>query len=346
MQLSLSNIQKMLLSDDPAATEALAQKAQKITQQYFGRTISLYAPLYLSNHCSSQCVYCGFRQNNPIARFKLDADQMQREMAYLAQKSIKNILLLTGESYSATPLSYLLEAVEIAKDNFAAIALEIHPLEEHEYAALFQAGVDGLTIYQETYDRDRYKQLHIAGKKQDYDFRRNTAARAALAGIRNISLGILLGLHDVCEDLFSLYTHLQEMEQNFPGVEYSLSFPRLQPIKGTEFAHSFVDDATFIKIICLTRILFPRVGINLSTRENAQLRDHAIELGVTRISAESNTRVGGYTLKTSDINNPQFDVQDDRSIETIIKTLKAKNFDPVLTDWQRMSNPKQRNHEE
>ncbi len=332
--ITLSEIQNTLDNSDPAFTEQLAQKAQSLTEQYFGRTISLYAPIYLSNYCSSHCTYCGFNSHNRIERMKLTAEQMHKEMAHVAQTGIENILLLTGESYKATPPSYLKEAVYIAKQYFTSISLEVHPMDTDEYHELFLSGVDGIAIYQETYDRNRYAEVHLSGKKKDYDYRCTTPQRIAQSGIRQISMGILLGLSTPAEDLLALYTHLRTMEKDYPGVEYSLSFPRLRKIKGEAYALSPIDDITLIKIICLTRTLFPRVGINLSTRENAALRDHAIKLGITRISAGSNTSVGGYDLKDSKDQDPQFDIADTRSVEDMIQYLKHENFDPILTDWR------------
>ena len=333
-------------------TEQLAQDASRLTRQYFGRTITLYAPLYLSNFCSSYCTYCGFHSHHRIKRFKLTDAQMHQEMSFLAEQGIENVLLLTGESYQATPLSYLKEAAEIAQKYFSNISLEVHPMDENEYHELFTNGVDGITVYQETYNRKRYKEVHISGKKADYDYRLGTPERAAKGGIRHISLGILLGLADTAEDLHALYQHLRWMERHYPGVEYSVSFPRLRAIKGTDFASSRrepigqgeptgycdVGDIALVKIICLTRIQFPRVGINLSTRENAALRDHALELGITRISAGSNTSVGGYTVTAAEKQDPQFDIKDHRSVQDIIEILKKRNFDPVLTDWRRIGN--------
>jgi 2-iminoacetate synthase len=337
--LSRLQIENILKETTPTEIESLARQAKTIKEQFFGRTISLYAPLYLSNYCSSQCTYCGFNSHNRIRRFKLTDEEMQKEMQFVADQGIENILLLTGESYQATPLSYLQDAVVIAKKFFPAISLEVHPVGEPEYGQLFKNGVDGITVYQETYDRVRYKEVHIAGTKSDFDFRYGTPERAAKAGIRSISMGILLGLSPhTAEDLFSLYSHVRYMERNYPGVEYSLSFPRLKPIKGQAFAKSVVDDKTFIKVLCLTRLLFPRVGINLSTRETARLRDHAIELCVTRISAGSNTSVGGYTIKPENEQDPQFDIEDHRSVQEMMTLLKKRNFDPILTDWRRISN--------
>jgi len=338
--LTLKEIQNILNDHNPKFLEDFAQKSRAITQQYFGRTISLYAPLYLSNFCSSYCTYCGFNSHNRIKRFKLTAEETRKEMKFVADQGIENILLLTGESYKVTPLAYLKKAVSVAKNYFPNIALEVHPMEEQEYKELFEQGVDGITVYQETYDPARYAQVHISGTKSNYNFRYDTPQRAAKAGIRSISMGILLGLANVTEDLFCLYQHLCFMEKQYPGVEYGVSFPRLKPIKGENFAQCFVDDKTFIKIICLTRILFPRVGINLSTREDPKLRDHALELGVTRMSAGSNTSVGGYTLKSPEDQDPQFDIADHRSVKEIVDLLKTRHFDPVFTDWRRIENRK------
>lgn len=336
--ITLSEVKNILTNENPQQTENLAREAQRLTEQYFGRTISLYAPLYLSNYCSSYCTYCGFHSHNRIKRIKLTDTQMEVEMAFVAKSGLQNILLLTGESYKATPLSYLKSAVGIAKNYFPSISLEVHPMETDEYRELFLSGVDGITIYQETYNRKRYTQVHISGKKSNYHYRRETPERIARSGIRQISMGILLGLSEAAEDLSELYNHLRWMEKHFPGIEYSVSFPRLRTIKGMGFVPSDVTDCTFVKIICLTRILFPRVGINLSTRESPKLRDALLGLGITKMSAGSNTSVGGYTLLNPADQEPQFDIRDERSVKEIIQLLKNKNFDPVFTDWRRIPN--------
>ncbi|MDO8303959.1 MAG: hypothetical protein Q7T18_12025, partial [Sedimentisphaerales bacterium] len=272
-------------------------------------------------------------------RIRLTTEQMETEMQALSKTGIENVLLLTGESYQATPVAYLKNAAAIAKKYFTGISLEVHPMDKAEYEELFAAGVDGVTVYQETYLRERYKEVHIDGKKSDYDYRYATAERAAQAGIRQISIGILLGLSDdPAQDLHLLYEHLSFMEKNYPGVEYSVSFPRIRTIKGRQFALSLVDDVAFIKIICLTRLTFPRVGINLSTRESPSLRDRAIHLGITKMSAGSNTSVGGYELLETSDQEPQFDISDHRSVAETIAMLKSQNFDPVLTDWRPINN--------
>jgi 2-iminoacetate synthase len=339
MKIEKCKIESILADQNPVATESLAREAKQLTEQYFGRTISLYAPLYLSNFCSSYCTYCGFHSHNRIKRFKLTAEQMDQEMQFLSKQGIENILMLTGESYNITPLSFLKESCEVAKNYFPSISLEVHPMNTDEYRELFKTGADGITVYQETYDRRRYAQVHLAGIKSDFDFRYGAPQRAALGGIRSIAMGILLGLSEnLAEDLLAFYEHLRFMEKEFSGIEYSVSFPRLRNIKGQTFGRCDVDDITFVKIICLTRILFPRVGINLSTREDAELRDHILGLGITRMSAGSNTSVGGYTLKQKHEQYPQFDINDHRAVAEVITMLKQHNFDPILTDWRRISN--------
>lgn len=335
--ISLDKLRTHLKNDSPDYLEQLAKEARIIKEQFFGRTIALYAPLYLSNFCSSHCTYCGFHSKNKIKRFKLTSDQMRQEMKFISNERIENILLLTGESYQATPLSYLKEAAFIAREFFPSISLEVHPMETYEYKELFVAGVDGITVYQETYDKDRYKEVHLSGIKANYDFRLDAPKRAAEGGIRQISMGILLGLSEnLAEDLYALFQHVRYMERHFPGVEYSISYPRIRSIKGEDFAQCDVDDKQFIKIICLTRKLFPRIGINLSTREQPQLRDHALELGVTKISAGSNTSVGGYTIEAIEDQNPQFDIEDRRNVEDVIGILKRRNLDPIFTEWRRI----------
>lgn len=334
--ISLKDIRHVLDNRDPDFIEELARQARDKTVQHFGRAISLYAPLYLSNYCSNRCLYCGYNTDLAIERKKLSPEEMHREMAIVANKGIRSILLLTGESREMTPVAYLMDAVGAAKKYFSSIALEIYPLEVDEYRRLYRAGVDGVTIYQETYHKERYRTLHRAGKKRDYDYRREAPQRIAKAGIRVINMGVLLGLSAIAEDVFELFSHLAEMEKNYPGVEYALSFPRLVPLENSQVQYYPVPDPDLVKLICLARILFPRVGINLSTRERPRFRDHVLPLGVTRISAESCTCVGGYGEGSSADN--QFEVMDTRSVDEIKAMLEKKGFDPVFTDWRRIAN--------
>ncbi|GBR73337.1 2-iminoacetate synthase [Candidatus Termititenax aidoneus] len=334
-----TDILKIFNSADPALLEQLAQEARILTKQYFGRAVSLYAPLYLSNHCANQCVYCGFQARLDLPRRKLDAQEIDAECQALARTGIQNILLLTGESRKHTPPEYLETAIKIAKKYFAGIALEVYPLETEEYARLNAAGCDGITVFQETYDQERYKILHPAGKKKDYAYRYQTPRRAALGGMRQITLGVLLGLADWRQDILALYAHLRSLEKEFPGVDYTLSFPRLREAYAYKEKNYLVSDTDLAKIICATRLLFPRAGLNLSTRESAAFRDRAVHFGVTKISAGSSTAVGGYIAPDIEVSHnvhsaPQFAVNDERSVAAVKAMLERQGFDPVFTDWR------------
>ncbi len=331
--ISVKEIEQILADNSPESVETLAQKAHQISMQYVGKAVSLYTPLYLANYCENLCLYCGFHNQKDIKRERLDSEHIENEMKKIASTGIQSILLLTGESRNMSSPEYIRDAVLIARKYFTNIAIEVYPLEADEYKMLFDAGVEGVTIYQETYDRKRYDELHLKGRKKDYNYRYETPARIAKGGIRMINMGVLLGLAPVAEDITALYSHLRYMEKHYPGVEYSVSFPRLIPFGDTKSDYFEVSDINLFKLIALTRILFPRVGLNLSTREQATFRDRALSLGITRISAASKTIVGGYTEDKEDA--PQFDVQDPRSVSEIVAMLKARGYDPVYTDWRR-----------
>ena len=334
--IPLPQFKEILGNNDKGFIETLAQNARAVTLTHFGRTVSLYAPLYLANFCDNHCVYCGFNRSKSITRKKLSIDEIRREMQEISATGIQSILLLTGESRGHTPLDYIKTAIITAKDYFAVINLEVYPMEVEEYRELFAVGADGVTIYQETYDNDRYTQLHLAGKKSDYDYRYRTPERIAQAGMRMLTMGVLLGLSDPAPDVYRLFLHLEQIEKKYPGLEYALSFPRLIPIEKCGLEYYPVPDVLLIKLICLARILFPRVGINLSTRERPYIRDHALLVGVTKMSAASRTTVGGYSQTES--KDPQFEVMDNRSVAEIVALLRQKGYDPVFTDWRRIDN--------
>lgn len=315
-----------------ADLESQVRLAYQITRQYFGKAIGIYAPLYLSNYCENECLYCGFNAGVKIQRKKLNSAEITAECETLKKLGIQNILLLTGESRSQTPPEYLLTAVQIAKKYFPSISLEVYPLDTEEYRELNKAGVDGITIYQETYDREIYKRVHRSGKKMDYEYRIKAPERIAEAGIRTINMGVLLGLADWRNDTRALFDHLNLMLQKYSGIEYGLSFPRIQTWTGCSFDFKPVNDQEMIDIITTARNLFPRIDINLSTRESPQFRDNVLALGVTRISAGSVTTVGGYNQKNS--NDGQFSVNDNRTLDKIKEMIKEKGFDPVITSWR------------
>jgi 2-iminoacetate synthase len=338
LQIKFTDLEAIFRSDDRQFLESLARTAQSVTRRYFGRAVGLYAPLYISNYCENYCAYCGFQVQADIQRKRLTAEEIDRECRTLHATGIRNLLILTGESGVHSPVSYIADAIRIAKAYFPNIALEIYPLETEEYRELYLAGADGVTLYQETYNRRRYDELHIAGRKKDYDYRYGAPERMAQAGIRHITLGVLLGLDDWREDVPRLFEHLRSLEKKYPGTEYGLSFPRLQKVPQDERNYSDVKDSDMVKIICTARLLFPRAGINLSTRERAEFRDHIFEFGVTRLSAGSSTRVGGYSHSLSCGQEGQFHVNDSRSLAEVKAMLIHKGYDPVTTDWRHIAN--------
>ncbi|XHR30700.1 MAG: 2-iminoacetate synthase ThiH [Chthoniobacteraceae bacterium] len=316
-------------------TEDLAQEAQQITRQYWGRAVSLFAPLYISNFCENGCIYCGFSSRMRIKREKLTPEQIDAECQALAATGIQNVLLLTGESHVHSPLSYLIEAVEIAKKYFPNIGVEVQPMDTADYRQLVAAGVDGMTCFQETYDEALYPTLHPLGRKHDYRYRLGTPYRAAEAGIRRVGFGALLGLNEWRPEVEALFAHVADVENRFPGTDIAISFPRLLPIEGALVKPKPISDEVLVRIMCIARILFPRVCITLSTRENARFRDNVLPIMVTQISAASATTVGGYARPRVD-HDGQFAPSDERSLAEVKEMLLTKGYDPVFTDWRRL----------
>ena len=338
-RLRIEDLPSVFYSEDRGLLEEMAIAARELTRRYFGRTISLYAPLYISNYCQNECVYCGFHASNSgMPRSKLSIAQIESECSALASTGIRSCLILTGESRLHSSPGYIGKAVETAKKYFSYIALEVYPLEENEYRELYLAGVDGVTLYQETYDRVRYDELHLAGQKKNYDYRIQAPDRIARSGMRHISMGVLLGLTDWRKDIVRLFEHVRSLERRYPGVEFGLAFPRLRRVADDEHNYSEVSDRDMLKIIAAARLIFPRAGISISTRETPDFRDRIIEFGVTKMSAGSSTRVGGYVDGGNDYEDGQFQVYDPRSLEQVKAMLAEKGFDPVITDWRNIVN--------
>ena len=314
--------------------EEMAREAHAITLKNFGRTIQLYTPLYLSNYCDNQCPYCAFSSKNDIGRRILTLDEVEKEAKVISGAGLRHILILTGESRDRSSPCYIKECVKLLKGYFDSISIEIYPLTEDEYRELAREGVDGITIYQEVYDEAIYRKLHGSGPKSDYNFRLDAPERAAKAGIRFINIGSLLGLNDWREEAFLLGFHAKYLQDKFPDTEVSVSLPRLRPHEGNFRAAFEVTDKDMVQMILALRLFMPRLGITLSTRENASLRDNLIPLGVTRMSAGSSTRVGGRTIeRKGEHDTPQFEISDERSVEEVMAMLNRKGYQPVLKDW-------------
>ncbi len=336
--LTINDVRRIFSCDDRELLEEMAHAARELTRRQFGRTISLYAPLYISNYCQNECVYCGFHASSEIIpRSKLSLEDVDRECAALAATGIRSCLILTGESRFHSPPQYIRDACIIASRYFPYVAIEVYPLDEHEYRELYLAGVDGVTVYQETYNRARYDELHLAGPKKVYDYRIEAPDRIARSGMRHISMGVLLGLTDWRQDIIALFEHVRHLERKYPGVEFGLAFPRLRRVADDEHHYLEVSDKEMLKIMCTARLFFPRAGISISTREMPAFRDRIIEFGVTKMSAGSSTRVGGY-VERSDYDDGQFQVFDPRSFDEVKAMLVAKGFDPVVTDWRNIVN--------
>ncbi len=327
----------LLSPDAEAHIEDMARRSRELTLRYFGKTIQLYTPIYISNYCENRCAYCGFNADNKIDRKRLSPEEVEREACAIAQTGLEHILLLTGESRTMSALSYIKDCVRILNKYFSSISVEIYALTETEYAELIAEGVDGLAIYQETYDEEIYKSVHPSGPKSDYKFRLEAPERGARAGMRNINIGALLGLGDWREEVFRLGLHAKYLQDKFPGVDIGVSLPRLKPHAGSFTASHKVSDRAMVQMITALRIFLPRLGISISTREKADFRDNLIPLGLTRISAGSSTYVGGHTAGSINKDNlPQFEISDKRNVAEIMKMLGQKGYQPIMKDWLRI----------
>lgn len=319
----------------PAAAgylEPMARKAQRLTVQYFGRTIQLFIPLYISNFCSNQCVYCGFNCINAIDRRKLTLEQIEVEAQAISRMGMQHLLLLTGEAHEITPIGYLEDAVKLLKRYFASVSIEIFPMEEEGYRRLKNAGVDGLTLYQEVYDRRIYQDVHPAGQKANYRFRLDAPERGARAGFRAINLGPLIGLGEPRREIFFCGLHARYLDDRYLDAELGMSLPRFNTAECSYTPQYRADDRLFVQMLVALRLFMPRATLTISTRESAALRDHLIPLGVTRFSAGSCTGVGGYAQPAPE-KTLQFEISDQRSVAQVVQSIIDKGYQPIYKDW-------------
>jgi 2-iminoacetate synthase len=310
--------------------EAMAGKAEVITRRHFGRVVTLFTPLYISNFCDNACLYCSFARQHAISRRHLSFDEIRKEAQRIQSRGIRHILVLTGESPERASIDYLSESVRIIKEHFSSVSIEIYPLREEEYRLLIGRGVDGLTIFQETYDVDAYHRFHCGGPKDDFVFRLEAPDRACRQGIRTISIGALMGLSPTQRDSFFTGIHARYLQKTYPQTEVSISFPRIRPLAGEFIPPHPVDDALFVQVIAAMRIFLPSVGITISTRESKHLRDALLPLGVTKMSAGVSTAVGGHSEAPS---TTQFEIADRRSVEEMKRDLLSLGYQPVMQDW-------------
>jgi 2-iminoacetate synthase len=322
----------VLLSDAAAdRLEDMAQAAQSTTVRRFGRTVRLFAPLYLSNECVSTCTYCGFSAGNEIARRTLTSDEVLTEARELRARGFRHVLLVAGEHARIVSKDYLVECVRVLAPEIPSISVEVQVWDTETYRRLVDAGCEGLVVYQETYDRETYGAVHLKGKKRNYDWRLAALDRGAEAGMRRLGLGALLGLHaDWRLEALATATHARALMRRWWRCEVSASLPRLRPAAGGYQPAGPVSDRDLVQLLCALRLFLPDLGVSLSTREPPQLRDALLKLGVTQMSAGSHTEPGGYA-EDSDA-EPQFEVSDTRSPADVAATLKAAGYDPVWMD--------------
>ncbi|MBI5805524.1 2-iminoacetate synthase ThiH [candidate division TA06 bacterium] len=336
----------------PAAGELLepmAQLAKNSTLRRFGKTIQMYAPLYISNHCSNSCVYCGFNVHNKVNRRTSSREEILSEARLINNQHISQLLLVSGECPAEVSLDLLEATARDLKGMFPSLSIEVYPMDTPDYERLYQAGIDGLAIYQETYDREIYSAVHPAGPKRDYQYRLGAPERGAAAGFRQIGLGSLLGLNDWRVESHYLMHHAAYLMKHHWKSQVSVSFPRLRPAAGGFSPEFPVSDRELVQMICAFRLMLPDAGLVLSTREPTELRDNLIGLGITKMSAGSKTAPGGYLDKLDNNldrlgNNldeqgqpaeGQFNVCDGRTVEEVARAIQSRGYDTVWKDWDQ-----------
>lgn len=314
--------------------EEMAQQANKLTMQYFGKSVLLYTPMYLANYCINKCAYCGYNVSNKIHRKMLNDEEIKKESDFIADEGFKHILILTGESEYHTPIEYIENAVKILTERFPSVSIEVYPMKTDGYKKMVNAGVEGLTVYQETYNREIYDKIHISGPKKNYRFRLEAVERGADAGMRFINIGALLGLNKFREDAFFTAIHGLYLRKKYPDLEVSYSTPRIRPCVGGYNDLFPVTDKNLVQYIIALRILHPNGMINVSTREAAGFRENLLPLGVRKISAGVSTEVGGHSIEDS--GEGQFDTNDTRSLNEIKESLVKNGYQPIMKDWDRI----------
>ncbi|OCB76892.1 2-iminoacetate synthase ThiH [Flavobacterium crassostreae] len=333
------NLDDFLVLLSPAAQpylEQMAQECHRLTQKRFGKTIQMYAPLYLSNECQNICTYCGFSLDNKIKRKTLMDSEIKQEVKALKDLGFDHVLLVSGEANYTVNINYFLNAIEVIQKDFSTLSVEVQPLSQEEYTLLHKAGVYSVLVYQETYHQEVYKKYHTKGKKSNFDFRLDTPDRIGKAGIHKIGLGVLLGLEDWRTDSFFNALHLDYLQKTYWKTKYSVSFPRLRPAEGTVPPNFIMDDKDLTQLICAYRLWNEDLEISISTRENETFRNHIIPIGTTSMSAGSKTNPGGYVVDPQSLE--QFEISDERSVSEIAHIIKQSGYEPVWKDWEKAFN--------
>ena len=325
---------KALLS--PAAEpflEQIARKARKETRKHFGNSAYFFTPIYISNYCENYCIYCGFNCHNRIKRAKLSMEEIHDEMKAIADTGLEEILILTGESRKASDVKYIGEACRIARKYFKNIGIEVYPMNSDEYRYLHECGADYVTVFQETYNLDKYETLHLAGHKRIFPYRFNAQERALMGGMRGVAFAALLGLDDFRKDALGTGMHAYLIQRKYPWAEISISCPRLRPIiNNASINPKDVHEKQLLQIMCAYRIFLPFAGMTISTRERAEFRDNVVGLAATKISAGVSTGIGSHS-ESEDKGDAQFEIADTRGLDEIYESLKKRGIQPVMNDY-------------
>ena len=314
--------------------EEIAQRAQQETRKHFGNTVYMFTPLYISNYCENYCIYCGFNCHNKIDRAKLDKDGIEAELKAIAATGLEEILILVGESRSMSDVEYLGMAVELARKYFKVIGLEVYPMNVDEYAYLHKCGADYITVFQETYNSDKYETLHLAGHKRIFPYRINAQERALMGGMRGVTFAALLGLDDFRKDAFATGYHAYLLQRKYPHAEIAFSCPRLRPIINNDRINPMdVHEPQLLQVVCAYRLFMPFASITVSTRECERVRDNLVGIAATKISAGVSTGIGSHVEDIEDKGDDQFEISDGRSVDEVYKALLDHDLQPVMNDY-------------
>lgn len=314
--------------------EEMAQAAQAETRKHFGNSVYMFTPLYIANYCENYCIYCGFNCHNRIRRAKLTGEQIEKEMAAIAATGLQEILLLTGESRSMSDVAYIGEACKIARKYFKVIGLEVYPMNSDEYAYLHACGADYVTVFQETYNSDKYETLHLAGHKRIFPYRLNAQERALMGGMRGVGFAALLGLDDFRKDAFATGMHAWLLQRKYPHAEIAFSCPRLRPIINNDKINPMdVHEAQLLQVVSAYRLFLPFASITVSTRECARVRDALVNIAATKISAGVSTGIGSHVEEIEEKGDEQFEISDGRSVREVYDALTGQNLQPVMSEY-------------
>lgn len=314
--------------------EEMAQAAQRETRKHFGNSVYMFTPIYIANYCENYCIYCGFNCHNRIRRAKLNYEEIEKEMKAISESGLQEILILTGESRAKSDVEYIGEACKIARKYFKVIGLEVYPMNSDEYRYLHECGADYVTVFQETYNSDKYETLHLAGHKRIFPYRVNAQERALMGGMRGVAFAALLGLDDFRKDAFATGMHAYLLQRKYPHVEISFSCPRLRPIINNDRINPMdVHEAQLLQVVTAYRLFMPFAGITISTRECARVRNNIVNIAATKISAGVSTGIGSHVEEVEDKGDEQFEISDSRTVEEVYSDLSGLGLQPVMNDY-------------